>query len=116
MLADRPHQRREKNSGPTTSALGLISIPILIETLWQRRVQQFRVCFEPPSDAGRPPAPAAGEKLWHKQFGHGVNLDSAVWAKAWHFSAIALVRCEAQAIDQTWTYHRVAISLSDGQH
>ena len=31
-----------------------------------------------------------------------------------HFSLLALLRCEIQAIDQHWSLRRVAVSLSDG--
>jgi hypothetical protein len=33
---------------------------------------------------------------------------------AQHFSLLALIRCEVQAIDQHWSLHRVAVSLPEG--
>ena len=39
----------------------------------------------------------------------------APWVAAHHFTLLALVRCEVQAIDQHWSLHRLAISLPDGQ-
>src|SRR5690606_13980533 len=32
-----------------------------------------------------------------------------------HFSLLALARCEIQAIDQHWSLHRIAVSLTDGE-
>ncbi len=67
------------------------------------------------SDALKAPAPDVAEKLWHAQFPGSSRwrLESS-FSTGWHFSLIALVRCEIQAIDQHWTVHRIAISLPDG--
>jgi hypothetical protein len=68
--------------------------------------------FEPP----KPPAPDVLEKLWLAQM-PGSSRWRLVGAPAadWHFSLVVLARCEIQAIDQHWTLHRVAMSLSDGR-
>jgi hypothetical protein len=65
--------------------------------------------------ASRPPETLVAEKLWRSQFPE---------TKCWrligpliavdHFSLIALIRCEIQAMDQSWAAHRVAFSLTDG--
>ncbi len=63
----------------------------------------------------RAPDPAVAEKLWRAQF-----PDTARWRQstpllpAWHYSLVALARCEIQAIDQHWALHRIAVSLPDG--
>jgi hypothetical protein len=62
-----------------------------------------------------PPDAATLEKLWLAQ-----HPGTRRWRMlgplkpAWHFSLVALVRCEIQAIDQRWSLHRLAISLPDG--
>jgi len=69
------------------------------------------------SDAApRPPDAATAEKLWRGQF-----PDTTRWRltkpfeAAFHFSLVALARCEIQAIDQHWSLHRIALSLPDGE-
>ncbi len=64
----------------------------------------------------RLPEPAVLEKLWRaQQAGH------ARWSLAkppvadWHFSLLAWVRLETQAMDQHWSLHRVAVSWPDGE-
>jgi hypothetical protein len=63
----------------------------------------------------RPPDPDVVRKLWRAQFPdtNRWQLDSAFTA-ARHFSLLALLRCEVQAIDQHWSLHRVAVSLPEG--
>lgn len=66
-------------------------------------------------DRPQPPDPVVAEKLWRAQ-----HPDTTRWrletsfAAAHHFSLLALVRCELQAIDQHWSLRRLAISLPDG--
>jgi hypothetical protein len=61
------------------------------------------------------PEEAILEKLWSAQ-----HPGTRRWRRltgfksAFHFSLLALVRCEIQAIDQRWSLHRVAVSLPDG--
>lgn len=63
----------------------------------------------------RPPDPEVAEKRWRAQF-----ADTAQWRltsafkPSHHFSILALVRCEIQAIDQHWSLHRIAMSLPSG--
>ncbi len=72
--------------------------------------------FVLPDTAARPPEAAVAEKLWRAQF-----TDTTRWQMAkpfqpdFHFSLVALARCELQAIDQHWSLHRVAISLPGGE-
>jgi hypothetical protein len=64
----------------------------------------------------RPPDPAVGEKLWRAQFTGTTRWRLLEPLKPrFHFSLIALVRCEIQAIDQHWSLRRLAISLPDGE-
>jgi hypothetical protein len=63
----------------------------------------------------RAPDSAVAEKHWRAMY-----PDTKVWrlrsplTTDWHFGLILLARCEIQAIDQRWTVHRVALSLTDG--
>ena len=64
----------------------------------------------------RPPDPAVAEKLWRAQFEDTKRWRlTAPFAAGFHFSLVALARCEIQAIDQHWALRRVAVSLPDGQ-
>lgn len=75
-----------------------------------------RGVLAPSSGQGAPPASALVEKLWLSQHpGSSRWMLQSPLAPAHHFSILALVRCEIQAIDQHWSLHRVAFSLSDGQ-
>jgi hypothetical protein len=69
-----------------------------------------------PMDLSKPPPPELAEKLWHAQLPGASRwrLEGAFVAD-WHFSLLALSRCEIQAIDQHWSLHRLAISLPDGR-
>jgi hypothetical protein len=68
------------------------------------------------ADAVRPPEAAVAEKLWR-----GQHPDTRKWrlggpfVSTFHFSLLALVRCEIQAIDQYWSLHRAAVSLPNGE-
>ena len=69
-----------------------------------------------PNDGGaRPPGADVAEKLWRAQFPatNRWQLASPFVAER-HFSLLALLRCEIQAIDQHWSLRRVAVSLPDG--
>ncbi len=64
---------------------------------------------------GRPPDASVAEKLWRAQFPETNRWQLATPFQAdWHFSLLALVRCEIQAIDQHWSLRRVAVALADG--
>ncbi|MGA2661336.1 MAG: hypothetical protein ABSH34_27965 [Verrucomicrobiota bacterium] len=64
----------------------------------------------------RPPDAAVAEKLWRAQFGNPARWClAAPFKAAFHFSLLALVRCEIQAIDQHWSLRRLAFALPEGQ-
>jgi len=64
----------------------------------------------------RPPDAAVAERLWHAQFpGTRLWQLAAPFQPDFHFSLLALARCEIQAIDQHWSLHRVAVSLPGGE-
>ena len=66
--------------------------------------------------ASRPPDSAVAEKLWRSQFANTSRWQLAAPFKAdFHFSLIAVARCEIQAMDQHWSLHRLAISLPGGE-
>jgi hypothetical protein len=86
----------------------------LAEALRPRPLALDRLVLASHADA-RPPAVDVAEKLWRAQL-PGTNrwqLASPFVAER-HFALLALLRCEIQAIDQHWSLHRVAVSLSDG--
>jgi hypothetical protein len=65
--------------------------------------------------APRPPAPDVAEKLWRGQFPETNRWRlTAPFAADFHFSLLALMRCEIQANDQHWSLRRVAVSLPGG--
>ncbi len=67
-------------------------------------------------EAQRPPLPEVALKLWRAQWpGDGVWRLESPFRPVHHFSLVALVRAEIQAIDQHWFLHRVAVALCDGQ-
>ena len=64
----------------------------------------------------RPPDAAVAEKLWRAQFENPTRWClAAPFKAAFHFSMVALVRCEIQAIDQHWSLRRLAFALPKGQ-
>ena len=59
---------------------------------------------------------AVAEKLWRAQFPETQHWrPAAPFTAGFHFSVVALARCEIQAIDQHWSLHRLAISLPGGE-
>ncbi len=64
----------------------------------------------------RPPDEAVAEKLWRAQYPNTARWRlAAPFKAAFHFSLLALVRCEIQAIDQHWSLRRLAVALDNGQ-
>ena len=61
------------------------------------------------------PIPEVAEKLWHAQVSESDRWQiGRTFLAKYHFSLLALVRCEIQAIDQHWSTHRLAITLPGG--
>jgi hypothetical protein len=87
----------------------------LVETLRPSPLPLERVALAEGARA-HAPDPAVAEKLWRAQF-----PDTKQWRLTapfkgdFHFSLVALARCEIQAIDQHWSLHRVAVSLPGGE-
>ena len=64
----------------------------------------------------RPPEAAVAEKLWRTQFPDTTRWQlAAPFAADFHFSLLAVARCEIQAMDQHWSLHRLAVSLPGGE-
>jgi hypothetical protein len=56
------------------------------------------------------------EKLWRNQYPATRRWRPTTDLKpAFHFSLVAMVRCEIQAIDQHWSLQRIAIALPGGE-
>jgi len=87
----------------------------LTETLRLQPLPLERVVLAEEGDP-KPPDAAVAEKLWRSQ-----RTGTTQWrletrfVAAHHFSLLALMRCEIQAIDQHWSLRRLAISLPDGR-
>lgn len=74
-----------------------------------------RVCLLPP-DVAKAPQTDSAERLWHAQRPGATRWKQETpFLAAWHFSLLTLARCEIQAIDQHWSLHRVAVSLTSGE-
>lgn len=86
----------------------------LTETLRPQPLSLERVVLANEGDP-EPPEAAVAEKLWRTQHPGTTQwrLETGFVAAS-HFSLLALVRCEIQAIDQHWSLRRLAISLPDG--
>lgn len=75
-----------------------------------------RVTLANEGSAARPPDAAVAEKLWRTQFPDTTRWrQTAPFTSVIHFSLVAVVRFEIQAIDQQWSLRRMAWSLPDGQ-
>jgi hypothetical protein len=87
----------------------------LAEVLRPSPLALDRVVLAGPAQA-HPPDPGVAEKLWRGQFPDTTRWRLAGPFKAdFHFSLVALARCEIQAIDQHWSLHRLAVALPGGQ-
>ncbi len=87
----------------------------LAETLRPSPLPLERVALVGEPDA-HAPDPAVAEKLWRAQFPVTTRWHlRAPFKRDYHFSLVALARCEIQAIDQHWSLHRLAVSLPDGE-
>lgn len=87
----------------------------LFETLRSTPLGLERMVASPDAQISIPDA-AVMEKLWRQQ-----NPATRRWRIAaelksgFHFSLLAIVRCEIQAIDQHWSLHRIAVALPGGE-
>ena len=86
----------------------------LVEALWRRQIAHSRVCLSTGIGVKAPPKEVA-EKLWQAQFGSFAGWQASLFMPTWIFSVLAAVRCEVQANDQSWSSHRLAFTLPDGE-
>ncbi len=68
------------------------------------------------SERSQSPSADVAQKLWRAQWAEGGRwrMDE-VFRPTHHFSLVALLRCEIQAIDQHWSLHRIAVALPGGE-
>ena len=86
----------------------------LVESLCPKPLTLERAVVSETSRS-RPPDAAVAEKLWHAQQPGATRWRlETPFSAAHHFSLLALLRCEIQAIDQHWSVRRLALSLPDG--
>jgi hypothetical protein len=86
----------------------------LVEALWRRLVPHSRVCLSA-GIGGKAPTTEVAAKLWQAQFGARTGWQASPFVPAWVFSIVVAVRCEVQAIDQSWSSHRLAFTLPEGE-
>jgi hypothetical protein len=86
----------------------------LVEALWRRHLAHSRVCLSTEISVKAPPTDVT-EKLWQAQFGSFAGWHATPFRPTWIFSVVASVRCEVQANDQSWSSHRLAFTLPDGE-
>jgi hypothetical protein len=86
----------------------------LVDALWHRLLAHSRVCLSTGISV-KAPTPEVAEKLWLAQFGTRGGWQATPFVPAWIFSVVATVRCEVQAIDQSWSSHRLAFTLPEGE-
>jgi hypothetical protein len=86
----------------------------LVEVLWHRVLAHSRVCLSTGISV-KTPAAGVAEKLWQAQFGTRAGWQATPFVPTWVFSVVAAVRSEVQAIDQSWSSHRLAFTLPEGE-
>lgn len=87
----------------------------LVETIWAHNAVHSRACLST-GDILKPPAQDVAQKLWQAQFGPCADWRLVTpFRPAWSFSLVIALRCEIQAIDQSWSCHRLAFTLPGGE-
>jgi hypothetical protein len=86
----------------------------LAEALWRRLLAHSRVCLSRGISLKAPTTEVA-DKLWQAQFGSFAGWHATPFVPAWIYSVVVAVRCEIQANDQSWSSHRLALTLPDGE-
>jgi hypothetical protein len=86
----------------------------LVEALWRRYLGHSRVCLSPDIST-KAPSHEVADKLWQAQFGPHAGWRTTPFLRTWIFSAVAAVRCEVQASEQSWSSHRFAFTLPNGE-
>lgn len=86
----------------------------MAEELWKTMPQVFRAAL--PVIAAKPPPEEVLIRAWARTIaaGHHPALTKPV-KPAFHFTMVALVRCEIQAIDQHWSLHQLALAWPEGE-
>jgi hypothetical protein len=86
----------------------------LVEALWHRLLSHSRVCLS--TGVGeKPPSAEVAAKLWQAQFGTRLASQASPFVPKWVYSVVVAVRCEVQAIDQSWSSHRLAFTQPEGE-
>jgi len=74
-----------------------------------------RACLSVERNQRLAPSDEVAARTWAQSFPRYSGFSrTAPYEACHHFSAVVLVRCEIQAIDQVWSAHRVRFSLTDG--
>jgi hypothetical protein len=86
----------------------------LVEALWRRHLPHSRVCLSTDTST-KGPSNEVAAKLWQAQFGPHAGWRTTPFLRTWIFSVAAAVRCEVQASEQSWSSHRFAFTLPNGE-
>ena len=86
----------------------------LVEALWRKHLAHSRVCLSPEINV-KAPSNDVADKLWQAQFGAHGGWRTTPFLRTWIFSVVSAVRCEVQANDQSWSSHRFAFTLPNGE-
>jgi hypothetical protein len=86
----------------------------LVEALWRRHLPNSRASLSQRT-VTKAPSRDVADKLWQAQLGLHAGWHAAPFLQTWIFSAVAAVRCEVQANDQSWSSHRFAFTLPSGE-
>jgi hypothetical protein len=85
----------------------------MAEELWKQMPRVFRAVL--PGFSGKPPTEDVLLRAWGRNTSaYHPSLPKPV-KPAWHFSIVALARCEIQAIDQHWSLHQLAFAWPGGE-
>ena len=85
----------------------------MAEELWKQMPRVFRAAL--PVIPGNPPEDVL-YRGWARNSAAGHHPALAQPVKpAWHFTIVALLRCEIQAIDQHWSLHQLALAWPGGE-
>jgi hypothetical protein len=86
----------------------------MAEELWKQMPRVFRAAL--PVITGKPPPEDVLYRGWARNSAAGHHPALAQPVKpAWHFTIVALLRCEIQAIDQHWSLHQLALAWPGGE-
>lgn len=108
-----------ETAGPLHAAIDIFpGCPLtfrLAEILWQQLPNECKIAIAGPSEGQHAPAAEVAHKTWHQQHPQKARASFGPFCKTWHFTLVASLRCEVQAIEQHWSAHRIALAWPGGE-